>query len=109
MPEYDFVDIAGRNAGIGQRLIGDLDDKTFNGLGVEFTERRVRPSNDAGGHGQSPGGGTKGSGDEITAQLVFDMDADDIVKILLGGGKAELACPFGIEVPRPAVDDAGDE
>ena len=33
------------------------------------------------------------SGDEIAAELVFDVNADDIVKSLFGGGEAELAAP----------------
>jgi hypothetical protein len=54
MPEHDFVDIGSRNAGIGERFVGDTDHKAFDGLGVELAERRVRPSDDAGCHGRSP-------------------------------------------------------
>ena len=54
MAEHDLVDIAGRDAGIGQRLVGDLDHEAFDGLGVELSEGRMRPSNDAGSHGGSP-------------------------------------------------------
>src|SRR6185437_7901730 len=54
MAEHDLVDIAGGNAGIRQRLVGDLDHEAFHGLGVEFSEGRMRPSNDAGSHGGSP-------------------------------------------------------
>ena len=54
MAEHDLVDVGGRDAGIGQRLVGDPDDEAFDGLGVELAERRMRPSDDAGGHGRSP-------------------------------------------------------
>src|SRR5215467_11628852 len=49
------------------------------------------------------------SGDKISAELILDVDADDVVKIILGGGEAELAGAFGLEITRPAVDDAHDE
>jgi len=54
MSEHDLVDVAGGNAGICQRLGRDLDDEAFHGLGIEFAEWRVRPSDDAGSHGRSP-------------------------------------------------------
>jgi hypothetical protein len=54
MPEYDLVDITSGNAGIRQRLIGDLGDKAFDGLGVELSEWRMRPSDNAGCHGVLP-------------------------------------------------------
>ncbi len=54
MPEHDFIDVAGGNAGIGQRLGRDLHHEALDGFGVEFSERRVRPSDDAGCHGRSP-------------------------------------------------------
>ena len=54
MPEHDLIDVAGGDAGISQRLVGDLDDEALDGLGIELSERRVRPSNDAGCHGRSP-------------------------------------------------------
>jgi hypothetical protein len=54
MPQHDLIDISGRNAGISKRISGDPDDKALHGLGIEFTERRVRPSDDAGCHGRSP-------------------------------------------------------
>ena len=50
MPEHDLVDIGGRNAGIGKRLVRDLDHEAFDGLGIELAERRMRPSDDAGCH-----------------------------------------------------------
>src|SRR5947209_20015806 len=49
------------------------------------------------------------SGDEIAAKLVVDVNADDIVERLLGGGEAELERPLWIEIARPAADDADDE
>src|SRR6185437_7626753 len=109
MAEHDLVDIAGRNAGIRQRLIGDADDEALDGLGVELAERRVRPSNDAGGHGHSPASAANGSGDELTTQFVLDVNPDDVVKSLFGGGEAELDGPLGVEIAWPAVDDAHDE
>jgi hypothetical protein len=54
MPEHDLVDVAGGNAGIGQRIDGDLHHEALDGLGIELAERRVRPSDDAGCHGGSP-------------------------------------------------------
>src|ERR1700676_1493230 len=54
MPQHDLVDIGGRNAGIGDGVGGDPDDEALDGFGVELTERRVRPSDDAGCHGRSP-------------------------------------------------------
>jgi hypothetical protein len=50
MPEQDLVDIGGANAGIRDRLVRDLDYKALDGFGIEFAERRVRPSDDAGCH-----------------------------------------------------------
>ena len=54
MPEHDLVDIASRNAGIGQRLVRNPDHQALDGFGIEFSERRMRPSDDAGCHGCSP-------------------------------------------------------
>jgi hypothetical protein len=54
MPKHDLIDIRCRNTGIGQRVGGDPDHQALDGLGIEFTERRVRPSDDAGCHGRSP-------------------------------------------------------
>src|SRR6202000_607137 len=47
--------------------------------------------------------------DEISAELIFDMDADDVVEIAFGGGEAKLTRALGLEIARPAVDDAHDE
>jgi hypothetical protein len=52
MPEHDLIDIVRGDAGVKQRLIGDLDHKAFNGLGVKLPEWRMRPSDDAGSHGR---------------------------------------------------------
>ena len=54
MAEHDLVDISGRNAGVRHRLVGDLGDKAFHGLGVKLSEGRMRPSDDAGCHGVLP-------------------------------------------------------
>src|SRR5713101_3739972 len=51
MPEHDFIDVRGRDTGISERVDGDADHKTLDGLGIELAERRVRPSDDAGCHG----------------------------------------------------------
>jgi hypothetical protein len=51
MAEQDLVDVLGRDPGVGQRLIGDPDDKALHGLCIELAERRVGPTDDAGGHG----------------------------------------------------------
>src|ERR1700719_2201854 len=58
MPEQDLVDIAGGNAGIRERLVGDADHQALHGFGVELAERRMRPSDDAGCHGRSPCSGS---------------------------------------------------
>src|SRR2546430_17618372 len=54
MPEHDFVDVFGGDAGVGQRIGRDLDYEALDGFRVELAERRVRPSDDAGCHGRSP-------------------------------------------------------
>src|SRR3954462_16024362 len=45
----------------------------------------------------------------VAAELVLYMDTDDIVESLLRGGEAEFFCPRGLEISRPAGDDADDE
>jgi len=50
-----------------------------------------------------------GSGRELAAQFVLDVDPDDVVEGLLGGGETELDRPFGVEIARPAVDDPHNE
>src|SRR3979411_2428155 len=63
MSEHDLIEIAGRDASIGQRIGRDLDHKALDGLGVELAEWRMRPSHDAGCHGRSP---CSGSGRYVT-------------------------------------------
>src|SRR5262249_1169358 len=46
---------------------------------------------------------------EISAELILDVNADDVVKGVLGCGEAELARTLGLEIARPAVDNAHDE
>src|SRR5579872_246482 len=46
------------------------------------------------------------SGD-LTVELVFDMNANDLLEIGFGR-KAELAGALGLDPARPAGDDAGD-
>src|SRR5439155_3264178 len=50
MPEHDLVDIGSRNAGVGERLVGNLDNEALDGFGIELSEWRMRPSDDAGCH-----------------------------------------------------------
>src|SRR5258708_37473115 len=47
--------------------------------------------------------------DELTTKFIIDVNPDDIVKGLFGGGKAELAGPLWLEIARPAVDYTDDE
>src|SRR6516162_1431881 len=56
-----------------------------------------------------PTSSSRGSPDEVTAKFVLDVDPDNIVKAVFGGGKSELACSFGLEIPRPALDDTHNE
>ena len=51
--EQDLVDVAGRDAGIGERFGRHLDDQAFDGFAVKLAERRMRPADDAGGHDRS--------------------------------------------------------
>ena len=51
MPEHDLVDIGGRDAGIGERIGRHPHDQALDGFAFELAERRMRPSDDAGGHG----------------------------------------------------------
>src|SRR6478752_4203943 len=48
------------------------------------------------------------SGDELAAELVLDVNPDDVVEGLFGGGEAELQRAVGHEIARPAADDADD-
>src|SRR5689334_13855978 len=49
------------------------------------------------------------SSDELAAEFVLDMDADDVVERSLGSGETELTRALGFEVARPAVDNTHDE
>ncbi len=50
MAEHDLVDVLGRDAGMAQRLAGNLHDKAFDALAIKLTEGGVGPTDDAGGH-----------------------------------------------------------
>src|ERR1700730_8018895 len=50
-----------------------------------------------------------GSGHELAAKFVLDVDPDDIVEGLFGRGETELQRPLRLEITRPAADDADDE
>src|SRR5215470_15345951 len=107
MAEHDLVDVARGDAGIGQRLVCHLHDQAFDGFGVEFSERRMRPSDDAGCHGWSPK--IPASVDELTTKFVLDVNANNVIEGIFGGLEAELARPLRFEIARPAVDNAHDE
>ena len=53
MAEHDLVDVLGRDAGVGQRLARDPHNQAFDSLTGELAERRMGPSDDAGGHDRS--------------------------------------------------------
>ena len=42
MPEHDLIDIAGGNAGVGQRVDRDLHHEALDRLGIEPAEWRVQ-------------------------------------------------------------------
>src|SRR5947209_18456773 len=46
---------------------------------------------------------------ELPAEFIFYMDANDIIKSLLGSGKAKTPRAAGVEIARPAFDNADDE
>src|SRR6266581_8004745 len=48
-------------------------------------------------------------GHKLAAEFVLDVNLDDVVKRLFGGGEAELERPLGVEIARPAVDNTHDE
>ena len=48
--EHDFVDVARRNAGVGQRVGGHAHDQALDGLAGKLAEGGVGPADDAGGH-----------------------------------------------------------
>src|SRR5690606_24382474 len=45
-----FVDVAGSNARIGERILRHPYDQAFNGLGIKLAEGGVREADDTGGH-----------------------------------------------------------
>ena len=47
MPEHDFVDIGGRDAGVRERAGGDAHDQALDGFTLKLSERRMGPSDDA--------------------------------------------------------------
>src|ERR1700756_3555071 len=49
------------------------------------------------------------SGGELTTQFVLDVNPDDVVEGLFRGGEAERRGPLGVEIARPAIDNAHDE
>ena len=48
--EHDLVDVAGLDAGVGQRPVGDPHDQALHRLAVEPAEGRMRPAHDAARH-----------------------------------------------------------
>src|SRR4051812_39399904 len=46
---------------------------------------------------------------EIPAEFILYMDTDDIVESVFRRGEAEFFRPGGLEIARPARDDADDE
>ena len=51
MTEHDLVDVAGGDAGIGQRLLRDPHDQALDRLAFEAAERGMGPAHDASSHG----------------------------------------------------------
>ena len=51
MAEHDFVDVAGGDPGIGERLGRHPHDQALDRLALETAEGGVGPANDASGHG----------------------------------------------------------
>ena len=51
MAEHDLVDLVGTDAGMVERVGRDLDDQAFQRLAFELAEARMRPADDACGHG----------------------------------------------------------
>ena len=51
MAEHDLVDIVRADAGVVERVNGDLGDQALQRLAFELTETRMRPADDACGHG----------------------------------------------------------
>src|SRR6266480_4928667 len=49
------------------------------------------------------------SGHELTTKFVLDVNPDNVVKALFGGGEAKLERPFRLEIARPSLDNAHNE
>ena len=54
MAQQNLVDVARRDAGVGQRFARDSYDQALDGLAFEPAKCRVGPSDDASGHGCFP-------------------------------------------------------
>src|SRR5581483_5121711 len=67
----------------------------------------MRPSDDAGCHDVSPK--CVRSINELATKFVLDVDANDVLEVLLSRGEAELPRPLRLEITRPAVDNTHDE
>src|SRR5216684_2045600 len=50
-----------------------------------------------------------GSGHELAAKFVLDVNPDDVIEGLFGRGETELQRPLRLEITRPAADDADNE
>ena len=51
MAQHDLVHVLGADPRMVERLVGDAHDQAFDRLGVVFSEGRMRPADDTGGHG----------------------------------------------------------
>src|SRR6266436_3974984 len=51
----------------------------------------------------------KRSGHELTTKFVLDVNPDNVVEGLFGGSESEFYSPLGLEIARPAIDNAHDE
>ena len=54
MPEHDFVDILGGDAGVLERVAGHLHDQALDRLVLKLAEGTVGPTDDGCGHNCSP-------------------------------------------------------
>jgi len=50
MAEHDFIDVLGRDIGIGERRIGHPHNQAFDGLAFEPAELAMRPAHDGSSH-----------------------------------------------------------
>src|SRR5467141_5449392 len=51
----------------------------------------------------------KRSSHELTTKFVLDVNPDNVVEGLFGGGEAEFYRPLRLEIARPAIDNAHNE